>query len=323
VLTLLRTLSPELAAGVERIEAALGAEPRATRAGRRSRRLVRQSALEAAVAGEPLDPAALVRRVWALTPAADRTEPTLAAVVERAWPGTAEGETATVPRPAIASDLASPAAPDPALVGAPDRVPAAGQDPAPVTTPEPAPVAAAASAYPPFRGNDQEAEHDGLLVDHAGIVLLHPFLPRFFTGLGVAAGDALVDPDRALCLLHHLATGEVVAPEHRLTLAKALCGVALESPCAADVSLTGVETAEATALLEAAVGHWTALRSTSPAGLRAEFLQRPGVLSVTADGDWLLRIEGRTVDILLDQLPWGFSPLRLPWMSRLMMVEWR
>jgi hypothetical protein len=203
-----------------------------------------------------------------------------------------------------------------------DPVPVADVDPTPVADSEPAPVAAARAAYASSRDDDQ-VEHDGLLVDHAGIVLLHPFLPRFFTGLGVAAGDELVDPDRAPGLLHHLATGEVVAPEHALTLAKALCGVPLEAPCAADVGLTSVEMAEATALLEAAIGHWAALRSTSPDGLRAEFLQRPGVLSVTADGDWLLRVEGRTVDILLDQLPWGFSPLRLPWMSRLMMVEWR
>ena len=34
---------------------------------------------------------------------------------------------------------------------------------------------------------------------------------------------------------------------------------------------------------------------------------RPGMLTVDADGDWLLRVESRTVDILLDQLPWGIS----------------
>ena len=87
-------------------------------------------------------------------------------------------------------------------------------------------------------------------------MLLHPFLPRFFDGLGVATGDELVDPGRALCLLHHLATGELTAPEHQLTLAKVLCGVPLDEPAEADVGLTDAETAEAIALLDAAIGHW-------------------------------------------------------------------
>lgn len=185
-------------------------------------------------------------------------------------------------------------------------------------------AAAAARVQPPSAPAQTEAEAaSGLLVDHAGVVLLHPFLPRFFAGLGVAEGDELVDPRRALCLLHHLVTGESTAPEHRLILAKALCGVPADEPVEADVGLSDDENAEATALLEAVTGHWEALRGSSPDALRVEFLQRPGVLRVTGDGDWLLRVESRTVDILLDQLPWGYSSFRLPWMHRLMRVEWR
>lgn len=192
-------------------------------------------------------------------------------------------------------------------------------------TPEPpdrAPVAEPSVARQ-GRAAEDTAEPGGLLVDNAGLVLLHPFLSRFFGGLGVAVGDELVEPDRALALLHHLATGDLVTPEHQLTLAKVLCGIPSDQSSEADVGLTTTETAEATALLDAAIGHWDALRSTSPDGLRAEFLQRPGILAETPDGDWLLRVEARTVDILLDQLPWGLSSFRLPWMRRLMMVEWR
>jgi hypothetical protein len=172
----------------------------------------------------------------------------------------------------------------------------------------------------PLRDLDEESE--GLLVDNAGVVLLHPFLPRFFDGLGVAMGDELVDPGRALCLLHHLATGELTAPEHQLTVAKVLCGVALDEPAEAEVGLTGAETAEAIALLDAALGHWEALGSSAPDALRGEFLMRPGMLTVDADGDWLLRVEARTVDILLDRLPWGVSLIKLPWMDRLLRVQW-
>ena len=163
----------------------------------------------------------------------------------------------------------------------------------------------------------------GTLVDHAGVVIVHPFLPRFFETLGVALGDELLDPARALCLLHYLATAEVTAPEHRLTLAKVLCEVPVNQPVEADVGLTEAETAEANAMLEAAIRHWAALGGTSPDGLRDEFLRRPGMLAVDLDDGWLLRMETRTSDILLDQLPWGISMVQLPWMSRLIRVDWR
>ena len=163
----------------------------------------------------------------------------------------------------------------------------------------------------------------GILVEHAGLVLLHPFLGQFLAGLAVVVEDELVDPERALCLLHHLATGEIVAPEYRLTMAKVLCDVPLDRPVAADVGITAVEVAEASALLEAAIAHWGALGAASPDALRGEFLLREGTLTIDDDGDWLLRVERRTVDILLDQLPWGTSLIKLPWMPRLLKVEWR
>lgn len=281
-IAVLRSLSPDLASQVERVEVALVGSSPASTAARTFTRQVRLIALEAAALGRRPSPSVLVASAWTAARPATRADRTLAAAVEREWPGST--------RPATGSGA--------------------------VATAEPAPA-------PPATPEGAGPEAGGLLVDCAGLVLLHPFLPRFFEGLGVAAGKALVDPGRALCLLHHLATGELTAPEHRLTLAKALCGVPLDQPVEADVGLTDAETAEATGLLEAAIGHWEALRSTSPDGLRTEFLQRPGVLSVTADGDWLLRVEARTVDILLDQLPWGISPVWLPWMNRLLMVEWR
>lgn len=282
VMTVLRSLSPEVAADVERVVAVLGEPDPATAAGRRFALRVREAGLEAAVAGRALPPAALVGSAWTAIGPRHREDPLLRAALERAWPGSTRTD-------------------EPPEPGAPAAPPDA----------RPAPSGAGA------------AEPGGLLVENAGLVLLHPFLSRFLGGLGVAVGDELVDPDRALALLHHLATGELVAPEHQLALAKVLCGVPSDQPSAADVGLTPTETAEATALLEAAIGHWDALRGTSPDALRAEFLQRRGVLAETPDGDWLLRVEARTVDILLDQLPWGLSSFRLPWMHRLMMVEWQ
>ena len=164
---------------------------------------------------------------------------------------------------------------------------------------------------------------DSWPVDFAGVVLLHPFLPRFLEGLGLAdRPDRLDDPGRAVGLLHHLATGDDVVPEHETTVAKILCGLPLDVPVERELDLSADERDEAEALIDAVIRHWDALGRTSAAALRAEFLSRPGLVSLDASDDWVLRVEQRTVDILLGQLPWGISMVRTPWMDRMMRVEW-
>ncbi|MDU9050621.1 MAG: contractile injection system tape measure protein [Candidatus Electrothrix sp. Rat3] len=162
---------------------------------------------------------------------------------------------------------------------------------------------------------------EGIYINNAGLVLLHPFLPQFFGALGIAEEEQLLGPERALCLLHFLATGQDIAPEYELMLAKILCNVPLDMPVEADVALTDKELEEAGALLKAVIDHWEALRNTSPDGLRGTFLLRPGKISLRSE-DLLLQVEPQTWDILLEQLPWGISMIRLPWMDRMLWVEW-
>jgi hypothetical protein len=175
----------------------------------------------------------------------------------------------------------------------------------------------------PIDREDHLEAQEGIYVENAGLVLLHPFLPQFFSVLGIADDDHLLQPARALSLLHFLATGRTVAPEYELVLPKILCHVALGTPVESPVDLTTVEQEEAVALLEAVVRHWQVLRNTSPDGLRGAFLLRPGKVSFRDNGDWFLQIESRTHDILLDQLPWGLSMVKLPWMGQILRVEWR
>lgn len=170
---------------------------------------------------------------------------------------------------------------------------------------------------------DSDELEDGVYIDCAGLVLLHPFLPRFFEALGIAAEDRLLQSDRALCFLHFLATGQTVAPEYALVLPKILCNVPLEASVESLIELSSAELEEATALLDAVVHHWEALRNTSIDGLRGTFLIRPGKVSLKNDGDWLLQVEAQSFDILLDQLPWGIGMIKLPWMEKMLWVEWR
>ena len=169
-------------------------------------------------------------------------------------------------------------------------------------------------------------EESGILVAHAGLVILHPFLPRLFASVGLLPDGETAGPhDRSLAvgLVEHLATGRRRVDEPTATVAKLLCGLPLGEPVEREPALSFAAYDEAEGLLRAVIGHWDALKGTSPDALRAEFLARPGLLTTDVDGGWLLRVEERTADILLDQLPWGVGMIRMPWMRRMLRVDWR
>ena len=56
-------------------------------------------------------------------------------------------------------------------------------------------------------------------------------------------------------------------------------------------------------------------------GFRGNFLIRGGSLSMKY-GNWLLRVERETYDVVLDRFPWGFQWVKLPWMKEVLRVEW-
>jgi hypothetical protein len=80
-------------------------------------------------------------------------------------------------------------------------------------------------------------------------------------------------------------------------------------------------TAESNNLLQSVIEHWGKLGSTSPDGLRANFLQRTGMLLLMTD-HYELRIEEQAADILLNYLPWNYKLIRLPWMQQMLFVLW-
>ena len=298
--TLLRLLDPATAATVATILASLAELDRSAPAGELLHARLWEAAFAGLSSGASTAPAELLVAAWRALPPDASGRPAVRTFLEGRWPGVA-GRRAQGAASGASTDAADRPADAPSVVSG---------------RPHPARPTAIAHRTP-----DEEIE-DGVYVDDAGIVLLHPFLPRFFQALGIAVDDELVMPERALCLLHHLATGEVTAPEYDLVLPKVLCGVPIDEPVPA-VTLTEAEVDEAAALLDAAIRHWEALRGTGRDALRGTFLLRPGMLSPDEDGGWLLRVEEQTFDILLDQLPWGISMIRLPWMRRMLRVEWR
>lgn len=163
-----------------------------------------------------------------------------------------------------------------------------------------------------------------MMVGNAGIILLTAFLMKFYTNLGLWVDGEWVSESeqyKAVYLLHYLATGEELAFEYQLMLEKVICGVPLSESLDRNIKLTENEKEEADDLLKSVIQHWAALKNTSITGLRHSFLQREGLLSRKGDG-WLLQIERKTMDILLEQLPWGYATVIFPWNKYLIFTEW-
>jgi hypothetical protein len=169
-----------------------------------------------------------------------------------------------------------------------------------------------------------ETEPEGIYIDNAGLVILHPFLPELFKRLGFWRDKQWVEPGYqhdAVYVLGYLLTGNSENPEFDMMLNKIMCGIQTTDVLLPFHELLEAVRTECDELLMEVVRHWTRLKNTSIAALRETFLQRDGKLTRTDHG-WLLRIERKGVDVLLGSLPWGIGTIKLPWTDDKLFVEW-
>lgn len=169
-----------------------------------------------------------------------------------------------------------------------------------------------------------DALTDDFFIADSGLCLLAPYLPVFFSSLDLCDRASFYNEYRqqhAVYLLHYLATGQFNPSEEKLLLSKLLCGWPLHMPCFNDTAISEEEKLASEDLLRSVIEHWSVLKSTSPDGLREGFLMREGKLSIHED-HYLLQVEQRSIDILLEQVSWSFRMIKLPWMKKVLQVEW-
>ena len=173
--------------------------------------------------------------------------------------------------------------------------------------------------------SDDETEKQ-CLVDDAGLVILHPFLPALFERLGYLDEERkfvnLALQERAVHLLRWLAGYELPHLDYQMPLEKVLCDLTLAYPMGSEIEFTDMEKEEGRQVLRSVCQYWKPLNGTSPEGLQRSFLQRHGSITYE-DNTWIIRVEGQALDILLDDLPWEISLLLLPWREEMIMVEWQ
>lgn len=165
---------------------------------------------------------------------------------------------------------------------------------------------------------------EALYIHNAGLVILAPFLPRYFKMLEMTEEKQFINDTMAVRgaqLLHYLVTGQTSTPEHLMVLNKIMCGVDLLTPVPAELELNELEIETSNQLLNAILQNWDKMSGSTVENLRGSFLIRDGMILEHSDS-WALKVESKAYDIILSFLPWAISMISLPWMEKQLETEW-
>lgn len=166
-----------------------------------------------------------------------------------------------------------------------------------------------------------------LLVDNAGLCLLSPWLVRLFSMLGYLEDKEKIFKDttskiRAVFLLQYLVHGEEL--EHReseLAFNRLLTALPSFVPLPKRLALTREEKQTADGMMTAVKAYWKKMDGTSMNGFRQSFILRDGILNQQEER-WLLTVNDKAHDVLLETVPWSFRQIRLPWLKKYVQVAW-
>jgi len=163
---------------------------------------------------------------------------------------------------------------------------------------------------------------EGMIFEHAGLVLISPFLKHLFTRTGLMDNNnQLTDKIMAAHVLHYVATGNEDPWEFDTTFEKYIVGIDFDEPLVKHCAISDTVKTEVKSLFQAVKDNWTPMQNSSDELLQYEYLQRPGKLIVDGQQHRLV-MERKTQDILLDKLSWAISIVRFPWNKELLYVEW-
>ncbi len=173
---------------------------------------------------------------------------------------------------------------------------------------------------------DEEEQILGTIYSrNAGLVLCSPFLPQLFSLLNLTAEGRFEDEklrEHAVLLLQYLVLQDTYFPENEMVLNKILCGFITSAPINPMIEIDEKEKETLEKMLQGMIQNWRSIGNTSPAGFRQSFLMREGKLEQKNDA-WVLTVEQKGYDVLLDQLPWSYTPIKHPWMKEMIHVKWR
>lgn len=175
---------------------------------------------------------------------------------------------------------------------------------------------------------EDAVQPDYIPVTNAGLCLFAPWLLRLFGMLDLLAEDRkdLKDMDariRAIFILQRLVTAEERKyKESDLAFNRLLVACPFNVPLPKSLELTDKEIETVESMLAGIKANWSKMANTSIGGFQRSFIEREGHLE-QQESKWILTVENKAYDILLDSLPWSYKMIRLPWLKKPISVSWR
>ncbi len=182
--------------------------------------------------------------------------------------------------------------------------------------------------YGPHLDTEQYGDLKHIPIPNAGLVILFPFLPMLFMRLNMLSEDrrsfnSNESKVRAIFILQRLIANEDKEYDEKdLFLNRLLINYPSNESLPKRLEFNQNELSTIDSLLEAAKANWEKMRNTSMRGFQEAFLRRAGFIEKT-EREWVLTVEERAFDILLDSIPWSYKLIRLPWMENILKVNWR
>lgn len=173
----------------------------------------------------------------------------------------------------------------------------------------------------------EEELPEALTVGNAGLCLLAPWFVRLFAMLGYLNEERkkfrnTASKVRAAFLLQYIVCGEEREwREAELAFNRLLTALPGHVPLPKCLPLTEEERQTADSMVAGVKANWAQMNGTSVEGFRGSFILRKGTLEQEEER-WLLTVEEKAYDILLETVPWGFRQIRLPWLKKYVQVRW-
>jgi len=171
------------------------------------------------------------------------------------------------------------------------------------------------------------AEPEIFFINNAGLSLLSAWFLRLMNILDYLNEERKDIKDtksriRAIFLLQYLTCQEEKEyRETELVFNRLLVGLPMHIPLPKRLELTAEEKQTADSMLSGVKSNWQKMSGTSMKGFLQSFVARTGRLEEQAE-KWVLTVDDKTHDILLDSVPWGFRQIRLPWLKKYIQVKW-
>lgn len=166
-------------------------------------------------------------------------------------------------------------------------------------------------------------ENNSFYTFEAGLVLSQSFIPLLFERLVLTKENKFIDEQSqltGLLSLIYLASESDISSE-KYKLSKLLCGLDPNTVITTQTELSQDKKVMINFLIQNIISQWTAIGQSSLNGFRGNWFLRSGQITGNEE-TWMLHVEKKPYDVLLQKAPFSFSVISLPWMKKPIHVIW-